>query len=217
MYMKQVLLSAFAAFGITTVAVLSGLPLYPAIAILGLSFILSRWTLSTFGRTRYWLDRGTGGVYTARCPNCNSNRYRLSGDWILTCRSCGWKPGFPVLRWFTQSVPAIQFRRSIDPLGSFLVGVLLTFLVTNWPKTVRPPSLTIQYPTFPELEQVVQALAVLILMSILVWLALRPRDTYCRNCGQYLGRGKPEEVCPKCGSNRFTHEDPGVGLKIRTE
>lgn len=217
MHTKQILLSALAALGITAVALFSGLMIYPAIAVLGLSFLLAQWSLATVGRTRYWLDRGTRGVYSARCPNCNSDRYRLSGDWILTCQSCGWKPGLPFIRWFTRSVPAIQFRRSIDPLGAFVVGVLLTFLIFTWPTTVPPPRLTFQFPTVPNSNQVVLALAVPIVIAFLVFLALQPRDTYCRNCGQYLGKGQPEGDCPKCGSNRFTHEDPGVGIKIRTD
>jgi hypothetical protein len=38
-------------------------------------------------------------------------------------------------------------------------------------------------------------------------------DYYCSNCGQYLGISR--KTCDRCGSNRWTTEDPGVGIKIR--
>ena len=34
-----------------------------------------------------------------------------------------------------------------------------------------------------------------------------PVKMYCMNCGQYLGTDEPDK-CPRCGSNRFTTEDP---------
>lgn len=40
---------------------------------------------------------------------------------------------------------------------------------------------------------------------------------YCRNCGQFLGRGEKPRRCERCGSNRLSSSDPGVGKKIRTD
>lgn len=46
-----------------------------------------------------------------------------------------------------------------------------------------------------------------------------PRDTYyytehfCADCGQFLGYGP--SVCERCGCNRYTTEDTGVGKTFR--
>jgi len=36
---------------------------------------------------------------------------------------------------------------------------------------------------------------------------------YCANCGQYLGF--EPKTCPRCGSNRYTDRDKGVGDTYR--
>ncbi|WP_142860766.1 hypothetical protein [Salinigranum halophilum] len=41
------------------------------------------------------------------------------------------------------------------------------------------------------------------------------RDWYCAACGQYLGEGGQPNGCTRCGSNRVTTEDPGVGQAVR--
>lgn len=38
-------------------------------------------------------------------------------------------------------------------------------------------------------------------------------DHYCADCGQYLGRSPA--TCSRCGCNRYTTEDSGVGQTIR--
>lgn len=50
---------------------------------------------------------------------------------------------------------------------------------------------------------------------LLLWLAYR--KWYCAQCGQFLGRGDRPNRCARCGSNRVTNEDPGVGDKVRVE
>jgi Zn finger protein HypA/HybF involved in hydrogenase expression len=55
---------------------------------------------------------------------------------------------------------------------------------------------------------------VLAVLVVILWDAL-PKKHYCKNCGQDLGKGDPPETCPKCGSNRFTREDPGVGKAVK--
>jgi len=80
-------------------------------------------------RIKYWYHRGTRRIYTTQCGKCQQRIYRMGGDWILKCHRCGWKPGLPVLRWFTQSVPAIQFRRSLTRTrGILLVGAVVLLL-----------------------------------------------------------------------------------------
>lgn len=40
---------------------------------------------------------------------------------------------------------------------------------------------------------------------------------YCANCGQALSRGKKPQRCNRCGSNRVTTDDPGVGEAVRVK
>jgi len=86
-------------------------------------FVVTRYSLAVVGRTRYWYYRG--GRQRYHCPNCNKARRRLSGDWIMRCRSCGWTPGIPGLRLLTRGAHIGAMRHSITiPL---LVVVLLAF------------------------------------------------------------------------------------------
>lgn len=222
MYTRQVLGSLLIAGVAGYVSLVSGTQTVTVLAIAVLSFLAVRWTWATVGRTRYWFSRGTKGVYHEHCPNCRSRRYRASGDWILTCHKCGWKPGLPVVRWVTRSVPAIQLRRSVTRTEAFVAGVFSTVFLLRPPHSLASPrigvpSLDLGLPAFPSAQDILLSLVVLIMVVLAVLWALRPRKTYCANCGQYLGRGEPEENCGKCGSNRFTHEDPGVGEKMRVE
>lgn len=191
------------------------------IAAAALSYLVVRWVLAVIQRTRYWLSRGTRGVYSEYCPNCEQQRHRMAGDWILTCRRCGWKSGKPVLRWLVQSVPAIQFKRSVSRTGAFVAGAAIAALVLSPTRQATAPSPSPSVfpglPSLPSSGQIVGfGAALLILVAVIIWI-MRPRQYYCRNCGQDLGRGDPPEACPKCGSNRFTTDDPGVGKKRRVE
>lgn len=40
---------------------------------------------------------------------------------------------------------------------------------------------------------------------------------YCAQCGQFLGRGNTSSSCERCGSNRVTNTDPGVGDVVRVK
>jgi len=198
---------------------------YPSIAVVGalaVGYFISRWIWATVQRTRYWLSRGSRQYNSRECPNCNRKRHRMSGDWILTCHKCGWKPGFPILRWAFHSLPVIQFRQSVSNLSAFVVGVSLTLLLTSQPDivsspTIHVPNLSVNLPNLPSFEQVVFAATMVVIMIGLALWMLRPQQYYCKACGQDLGRGDPPDCCPKCGSNRFTNEDPGVGEKIRID
>ena len=62
-----------------------------------------------------------------------------------------------------------------------------------------------------------------VISSVVVgWIAqfFLPRDRYykdeyyCSDCGQYFGYSP--RVCEKCGCNRYTTEDSGVGTTVRT-
>lgn len=222
MYTRQVIGSLVVSLGVGAVVFTSGYAALAVLAAVSLTYLVLRWGWATYQRTRYWLSRGTDGVYTEYCPNCNRSRYRISGDWILECRQCGWKPGRPGVRWLTRSVPAIQLRRSMSRMGAFAAGVSITILLAARPTgggspTLNFPVVSVDVPSLPSGEQLaIFGVLVVALIIAILW-ALRPRQYYCRGCGQDLGRGDPPERCPKCGSNRFTHEDPGVGKKLRIE
>jgi hypothetical protein len=222
MHLRQIIGSLAVGLGCGYLALKSGYTNIGIGAAIILAYLITSWTLASYHRTHYWLSRGSKGVFTKRCPNCDRSRHRMPGDWILNCLQCGWKPGLPVLRWFVKSLPAIQFRRSVSLSEAFLAGVALTILVYSRPESVgaldfRSPSLTPTVPNIPSFNQILAiGTALLILFAIILW-AKRPQRYFCKNCGQDLGRGDPPETCPKCESNRFTTEDPGVGMKVRME
>lgn len=85
-----------------------------AIGIAISTYIAVRATVTWLLRTKYWIHRE--GHTAHSCPNCGHYIHRLAGDWVRTCRRCGWQAGWPVVRWVTASVPAVQLRRTLhDP------------------------------------------------------------------------------------------------------
>lgn len=92
-----------------------------AAAIALLAYIGVRWLLAWGFRTHYWYHNR--GRSSRSCPSCGRYIYRTSGDWILTCHRCGWRAGWPGVRWLTRSVPVTQLRRTI--IGPRLVVVIL--------------------------------------------------------------------------------------------
>ena len=222
MYIRQVLGSILFGGAAGIVSLAAGVHTTGALAIGALSYLALRWTWATVGRVQYWVPRGTSGVYKTYCPGCHSRRHRVGGDWILTCHRCGWQPSRPVVRWLIHSVPAIQFRRSVSTAEAFIAGVGGSVLVFRPPTSVQQdvtvspavPSL----PPLPGAENILLGLVAIVVGVVAVLWATRPRDTFCANCGQYLGKGGSEnDACPKCGSNRTTHEDPGVGKKVKVK
>lgn len=215
MYTKQVLgsvaLAAVAGFFLLSSG--AGVAVGGAGALL--TYFLARWGWATFHRTRYWLDRGTQGHHSETCPDCNRDRYRMSGDWVLRCHRCGWVSGYPVLRWFYRSVPAVQFRRTVSPLGAFVSGIAITLLAGRSDGLSGPSGgVTLPALPLPSAGDILFSIGVVCAGALLVAWLLRPRQYYCAKCGQDLGRGDPPDTCPRCGSNRFTNEDPGVAQKI---
>lgn len=123
MYWGQVAAALAVAVGATCVLLLAGLSTVVAATAGLVVYAVVRSLLAWVFRVRHWVDRGTRGVSHVACPNCQARRHRQPGDWLLTCHTCGWRPGVPVARWFTRSVPARQFRKTV--VGPHLVvGVL---------------------------------------------------------------------------------------------
>jgi len=223
MYVRQVIGSLLASGAVGYLGLSSGFGVIEAVALAGIGYIVARLIFATIGRTRALLPRGTRGRYYERCPNCNRDRYRMGGDWILTCHGCGWKSGVAVFRWFTRSVPAIQFRYSVSRLHILAIILFGAILVVPKPTSTgvsvpqimfSVPTISIPTPTWQQSLFAVLALAFVILA--LLWPSPE-RELYCKFCGQYLDAENPPEACPKCGSNRFTTEDPGVGERRRHE
>lgn len=107
-----------------------------AIPVFLLGYVGTRILFATVYRTKHWFPRGTRGFYYRQCPNCNRDRYRKSGDWILRCHRCGWVVGLPALRWLIHSVPSVQLRRSIGLLRIAVIVVAVALIVG--PITVTP-------------------------------------------------------------------------------
>lgn len=105
-----------------------GLPTLAALALLPLGYVTIRILLATIGRTHYWLKRGTRGSYARACPKCGQYSYRMTDDWILTCHRCGWRAGWPVIRWVTRSVPVRQLKRSTS-MGQLLVAGVAVIVI----------------------------------------------------------------------------------------
>lgn len=135
MYWRQILASVLTGAVVAIAGVQIGFEPFTA-ALVGLLVVLTvRWVLATIGRTRYWLHRGTRDFHRERCPNCDQRRHRLNHDWVLECHTCGWRAGWPGIRWLTRSVPARQARRSISLVGLAIALVTVTILMTGW----QPP------------------------------------------------------------------------------
>lgn len=94
------------------------------IALVGgvVAFVLLRWLLIWQGRVRHYFRHGNHQD-RAYCPNCQTSRHRLAGDWVVTCKRCGWTAGWPGVRMLTRSVAMNQLRRTVP------VSVLLIMLV----------------------------------------------------------------------------------------
>ena len=113
MYWGQIALSLAAALAGGTylhdqgyrsaVAVLAGIIVYIAV----------HWGIAWIFRTKFWYHHGGNRNNGDSCPNCGQYIYRFERDLILRCGRCGWTAGWPVLRWFTESVPSQQLRRTV--------------------------------------------------------------------------------------------------------
>lgn len=122
MYTRQILASTAVGGGTAGILLVRGLTIPRALAAGVAVAVVLRVLLSTIGRVRYWLGRGTGGVKQWQCGDCGRFIHRLGGDWVLTCHHCGWRAGWPGLRWVTVSVPVNQLRRSLS-VGQVVVIV----------------------------------------------------------------------------------------------
>ena len=71
----------------------------------------------------YFLHRPSSQeIYPKTCPACGQYIGGSFG-WMVNCSECGWKPGKPLLRWFTHSAPAVWLGRVVRSPG-LVLGVL---------------------------------------------------------------------------------------------
>lgn len=124
-YWGQIATGVAVALVVIILSVNTGLQSFYAIVAGVLGYMLTRWILAWVFRIRYWKRQKS--AYSKRCSNCGNRIRRLRGDWVLECKRCGWRPNFPVLRWFTHSVPIIQLKRTV--IGPSLVIVVIGIVV----------------------------------------------------------------------------------------
>lgn len=129
MYWGQMAVALAAAVGVGSYLYTRGHPILVVLLVAIIVYIGIRWLIAWGYRVRYWYRWGTKGHYSTSCPDCGQYIYRRQRDWILQCGRCGWTAGWPLVRWFTQSVPARQLRRTV--VGPQLVVVVLAVSVLS--------------------------------------------------------------------------------------
>lgn len=182
------------------------------VAAATLAFFGVVWTWATVGRVRYWRPRG--GRKSEQCPNCHARRKRLGGDWVLECKKCGWRAGWPFLRHITHGVIGAQAQRTISAGGAFLVGAAVAIILTG-DATISggiavPEVSLVETDLGYILEQVALAVIALVLALLALYLLIRPSNKWCQDCGFDVGTDPPER-CPNCGFNVFTKDKPPAG------
>lgn len=183
-----------------------------ALAAATLTFFTVVWTWATVGRVRYWRPRG--GRNSEQCPNCRARRKRLGGDWVLECKKCGWRAGWPFLRHITHGVIGVQAQRTVSAGGAFLIGAAAVLILTG-DATVSGGIPVTEVPSTEAnlgsiLEQAVLAVIALLFALLVVYLVTRPSNQWCENCGFDVGTDPPTN-CPNCGFNVFVEEKPPAG------
>lgn len=139
-YYGQILAALINALVIAYVTLSAGYSLGTAVVICILVYISSRWMIAWLFRIRHW--HHTDGSDSQSCPSCDQYIYRKSGDWILTCHRCGWRPGIPVVRWVVYSLPIQQLRRTIVGVQLIVVLLLVTVLLTGTPAQITAENIS---------------------------------------------------------------------------
>lgn len=132
MYLGQAAAGLAVAGGTGYALLSSDQPLAIVFSAASVAYIAVRWLLAWGFRIKYWYSRGTQGHYTTSCPECGQYIYRQSHDWILMCKRCGWRAGWPGVRWVIQSVPARQLRRTVVG-GKLVVLVGALIVIATYP------------------------------------------------------------------------------------
>lgn len=146
MYWGQITLAAVTAFISANLLVQRGYSNATAVLTGIIVYFGIRWLIAWIFRMRYWFNRGTRGVYSQSCGNCGKLIYRQDGDWILTCHRCGWRPGLPIIRFVTMSVPAIQFRRTVVGPGLIVVTISALLVGAGVAGILGPTSMAVNEP-----------------------------------------------------------------------
>lgn len=151
-YWGQIMVGLSAALGVGYWLSSDGHTLLTAATAGLVVYFTVRWFLAGVFRTRYWLS--TDGHRSRNCPNCDQYIYRLGGDWVLSCKRCGWRAGWPVLRWVTRSVPMNQFRRTVVGPQLVIVIVAVVLLVSGVPGQVSESDYSASDMPVPSFDEV---------------------------------------------------------------
>lgn len=92
---------------------------------------------------RRWVSRGSRGIHHIPCQGCPQRIWRTEGDWLLRCYNCGWKPGWPGVRWLTHSVPSraaqiYPLRPALVILGSILLAITIGGVPVTYSAVAAP-------------------------------------------------------------------------------
>jgi len=114
-------------------------------------YLVAAWTAHAVERTCRYL--GHSSPHGRSCPGCGRYVSRRAGDWILTCHRCGWRAGWPGLRWVTRSLPARQLRDEISGLG-VVAGAVAIVLVAgvSIPAVAVPALPNVTAPAVPNVS-----------------------------------------------------------------
>jgi uncharacterized protein YkwD/ribosomal protein L37AE/L43A len=140
MYWGQVATALAVGVGVAYGLASIGRPPIVLLAGAVITYSVVRWLIAWVYRIRYWHARGTNNEHRQECPHCHAQRHRIGGDWILQCKKCGWKAGLPILRWFTQSVPARQLRRTVAGPKLVIVVIAVALIATGGIGTISVPT-----------------------------------------------------------------------------
>jgi len=153
MYWGQISGALITAFLVVGATVTQDATLLTATLLGVIICIIVRWGFAWVFRTKYWYRYDSPS--SRSCPQCGQYIYRLGGDWVLTCKRCGWRAGWPVLRWITHSVPVNQVRRTVVGPRLVIVIIAVALLVTGVPEQVTESDYSasdVPVPSFDEVD-----------------------------------------------------------------
>jgi len=101
--------------------------------------------------------------------------------------------------------------------GAFFSGIGFTglggFLIWIYYYLYRTGVIGQMYPHRPSYWWLYIGIPLALFGIVSILMSFSPLKYYCSNCGQYLGF--ESRTCPRCGCNRYTTKDKGIGDTYR--